>query len=50
MILSQEYIKVNCEAIDNYFLFYNNSLKSFNLPNVKTIGNYFLSEHLVFGN
>ena len=31
MILSQQYIKLNCETIDNDFLWYNNSLKSIDL-------------------
>ena len=45
MILSQEYIKLNCETIDNYFLDYNNSLEKIDFPKVKTIGNYFLFDN-----
>ena len=40
---SQQYIKLNCETIDNEFLFYNESLEIIDLPNVETIGTEFLS-------
>ena len=45
MILSQRYIKLNCEHIGNSFLDYNESLNKIDLPNVERIGNYFLGKN-----